>query len=62
MTAWEYRWAESVGLPSLPGRKGERCEVVVRAAAKGGPRNVWVRFEDGFEAVVSWRSVRRSGC
>ena len=35
-----YRWAESVGMASLPGRQGEPCQVVVRAGARGGPRNV----------------------
>lgn len=58
---WEYRWANSAGLQSLPGRRGQRCTVLARSNAKGGPQNLWVRFEDGFEAVVSWRSVRRAG-
>jgi hypothetical protein len=53
-----YAWAESVGLPSLPGRKGDRCRVVVRALA--GRNGRWVEFEDGFGAVVSGNALRNA--
>lgn len=51
-----WRWSESVGLPSLPGRKGTRCRVVVRDRMN----KAWVEFEDGFEAVVSRNGLRRA--
>jgi hypothetical protein len=54
-TLYVYRWAQSVGLPSLPGRKGQRCAVVLRDRMN----KALVRFEDGYEAVVSRWALRR---
>ena len=53
-----YAWAESVGLPSLPGRKGSRCRVLARALFGRNAR--LVEFEDGFRAVVSGNALRRA--
>jgi hypothetical protein len=42
----------------LPERYGQACAVVV--AGRGpGPRNVRVRFADGFETITSRWNVRR---
>lgn len=51
-----WAWAERIGLPCLPGRKGSRCAVVVR----GAMNSALVRFEDGYEAVVSRNGIRRA--
>jgi hypothetical protein len=53
---YEWRWMQSVGLPSLPGRKGQHCRVVVRDRMN----KAWVEFEDGLSAVVSRNGLRRS--
>lgn len=43
--------------PSLPGRKGARCSVLVR----GGKNSCLVRFDsDGFKAVVSRNALQRA--
>ena len=58
MTGFPYvwTWAQRIGLPCLPGRKGLLCRVVVR----GAMNSALVRFEDGYEAVVSRNGIRRA--
>ena len=51
-----YGWRERLGMPSLPGRFGSRCRVVVR----GGMNSAWVEFEDGFQACISRNALRRA--
>ena len=41
--------------PSLEGRFGELCQVIT--TGRNGSR--WIRFEDGYEAVVPQYAVRR---
>lgn len=38
------------------GRKGQRCAVLIRAKAMN---SCLVRFEDGFEAVISRNAIRK---
>jgi hypothetical protein len=50
-----YGWANTKFGPSLPGRKGQRCRVVVTSRGKR-----WIEFEDGFRAAVLFWSVRKA--
>lgn len=60
-----YGWRQSAGMPSLPGRHGQQVKVITRALQyrgdppKRGPMNLWIRFADGYEAIVPWRSIRK---
>ena len=52
-----YRIRQRLGMPSLEGRFGQRCSVVVR----GGMNSAWIEFEDdGYRACVSRNSLRRA--
>lgn len=50
-----YRWRQSIGLPSLPGRFGQACRVV----ARGSMNARWIEFDDGFVAIVSGNALGR---
>jgi hypothetical protein len=52
-----FRWAQYLGLPCLPGRKGELCRVLVR----GGRNSCLIEFvRDGFRAVTSRNALRKT--
>lgn len=46
----------SLGLPSLEGRFGQRCRLLVRGALNSR----LIEFEDGYQAVVRGGSFRRA--
>jgi hypothetical protein len=55
-TAPESAWYRFVWeRPGLPGRKGQRCQVL----ARGKLNSCWIQFEDGYQAVVSRNALRR---
>jgi len=49
---YEFRWNR----PGLPGRKGTLCEVL----ARGKMNSAWIRFLDGYQAVVSRNALRKA--
>ena len=51
-----YRIRQRLGMPSLEGRFGQRCAVVVR----GGMNSAWIEFEDGHRACVGRNFLRRA--
>lgn len=55
-----WRWAESVGLPSLPGRKGTRCRNGFRAVvSRNGLRRAAVNEKE--TGVVVWETKVEGG-
>ena len=57
MKDFPYIWAWGPGkVGRLPGRKGQRCRVLIR-----GKRNsCLIEFEDGFRAITSRSEIRLS--
>jgi len=57
MTKMAYIWAWGPGkVERLPGRKGQRCRVLVR----GSRNSCLIEFEDGFRVVTSRNGLRKA--
>lgn len=51
-----FRWAKHHGQPCLPGRKGQRCRILLTVPRTN---SVVLQFEDGFLVNTSRNAVRK---